>query len=112
MICKNLKDQVSEVESQFVVENPEELKLFLETNPDLCSVLLEAKSQLEIYLAPDLLTLSIELNETGSPEFFLFLGVTNSEPVGDQMKKMRAFDEEWWLQWSHNLSSRLVIDLV
>jgi len=89
----------------------EELIGYLETHPRIFSLLKELPDVLRRFFTGAKLALSLIYEQEGTVDKHLHLDILTSLDVGEALRQLDRFDEQWWTQRFHDFIDDIVIDV-
>jgi hypothetical protein len=90
-------NQIEQLDQYYVFEEKERVISFIEQNPALLDLLLEAPAQIKRFFpnAPIILRLRPDYDNPGKGELWIY--IQNDEDDPDGVDKLKELSEQWWL---------------
>lgn len=100
----------SSLEQLYTLRRPEEVRRFLDNNTFLYQLLHEANQQIRNYFESKELILEVVTDpEEGEQELVIWIHTNLS--ADEAYKKLKEFDNNWWLNVPPNISEKLSINV-
>jgi len=100
------------LEKLYIFREPKEVSRFLEDNPFLILLLLEAYGQIERYFGPyPQVFLEVVTDPEAPDDRELFALIHTSLTPDEALDGLDRFDRDWWLDASHTAQGKLCIDV-
>lgn len=100
------------LERLYIFREPKEVSRFLEDNPFLILLLLEAYGQIERYFEPyPQVFLEVVTDPEASDDHELFALIYTSLTPNEALDRLDRFDRDWWLDASRISQGKLCIDV-
>ena len=96
----------------YTFRRPKEVSQFVDTHPFLVSLLVEAHGKIAQHFGPSpevILEVVTDPEASGDRELVAF--IRTNLPPEEALDQLERFDEDWWLEASHNAQGNLCIHL-
>jgi len=85
------------IEGRYRIKNKDEVFAFLDENPFLIPLLLEAQEKIEVYFRNSFVYLEMETDRELAPEPLLLVVISPNYQPEEAFQKFRLFSRVWWL---------------
>lgn len=104
-------DRASLLESVYDFRDPEAVHLFLEQNPFLFLLLLEARSVISHYFPDTKVFLEVTMDPEAIDEEQMLAAIAVTSSAEEVFERLDRFDHEWWINAVHRAKGKLCINV-